>query len=343
MKIISRFVAGTFVVIRRIFFFLSVSLIYCLVFQLFYNLLKYDTAIPYRNINEFFTSTCYNLIPILIIIFLNYFTVFYVFQTPKFTRRFVLKLTLDFFVSYIILFLVNHLFLLIVRFWEPEINVDNTGTILNNILIFFGVETVYYITSSRRLLKKIEYERRKVLQYQYDALKAQINPHFLFNSLNILYSLVSLDVQKSKEFILALSSMYRYILNQQNKRVIKMKEEFDFVDAYISVLKMRFHNQFNVEFIGWENIKNEKIIPYTLQLLIENVTKHNVISTNHPMMVSINITYNAITVSNPIRKKDSDSSSGIGLQYISEQYKIYGVDFRVEDNGKVFTAKIPYL
>ncbi len=328
---------------KKIFFLLSITLLYCVPFQLFYNLLKYDTAIPYETWASFFQSTVYNFVPILVIALLNYFTIFYGFRKKNFTKNFALKLVLDFLISFCILVIVNWLFLFFGKMIIPEIKVDFVGTVLNNVLIFFGIETIYYITSTKRFLQKIAFEKRKVLQYQYDALKAQINPHFLFNSLNILYALVSIDVEKSKEFILALSSMYRYIMEKQNKRTIKLKEEFEFLDAYVSVLEMRFHNQFSVEFTGRELVKNEKIIPYTLQLLIENVTKHNIISTLYPMIISISVEKEFVSVSNPIHKKESESSSGIGLHYISEQYKIYGADFLIEDNGSVFIAKIPYI
>jgi LytS/YehU family sensor histidine kinase len=107
---------------------------------------------------------------------------------------------------------------------------------------------------------------------------------------------------------------------------------------------MRYHHQFEANIFGKENIENKKIIPYTMQLLIENVTKHNIISTQSPMTVNIEFQDSYVLVSNPINNKvTSVKSGGIGLYYITEQYSLYGKIFEIENNGVTFIVKIPYL
>lgn len=328
---------------KKIILFFAIVLAYCIVFFVFYNLLKYDTPIPYKSFKEGVISFGYNIIPILLIIVLNALVVFRLFQKFPLTRKLHVKILFDSAASFLILFFVNEAFLFIGGAFKPDIKLDWVGTLLCNILVFMVVELIYYLIRSRQLLEKAEYARREVIQYQYNALKAQVNPHFLFNSLNILYSLVSIDIKKSKDFILSLSQMYRYIMTQQNRHVIPLSEEMEFLHSYVSVLEMRYHNQFHVEIAGEEFAGEKEIIPYTLQLLIENVTKHNIISTRYPMTVSISIENSHVIVSNPIKLKEIDSSSGIGLKYIAEQYKLHDKCFRVENDGIKFIAKIPYL
>ncbi len=329
--------------LKRLLVIFLLSIVYGIIFQIFYNLLKYDVAIPYKDFLDGFQSFVFNFIPILLLVILNIAIIFKLPQHALVSQHLPLKIGVDLFLSFFILFVINQLFFLIASQSNPELRVDHVGTILSNILIFLCVEIVYYIISSRESIKKAEAARREAIQYQYDALKAQVNPHFLFNSLNILYSLISIDTVKSKEFVLSLSQMYRYIMSQQNKRTIHLKEELEFLHSYISVLKMRYHNQFSIELEGADTIVEREIIPFTLQLLIENVTKHNIISTKHPMTVSITISDNHVTVSNPIKAKDSETPSGIGLNYIMEQYKLYDKAFEVKNDGETFVAKVPYL
>lgn len=327
----------------KIILFFAIVIAYCIIFLVFYNLLRFETPIPYKSFKEGIISLGYNIIPILLIIVFNALVVFKLFQNHPLTHKLPVKILFDSAASFFILFLVNEAFLIIGGMLKPDIKLDWVGTILNNILVFMVIELIYYLISSRRLLEKAEYARREAIQYQYDALKAQVNPHFLFNSLNLLYALVSIDIKKSKEFILSLSQMYRYIMTQQNRHVIPLSDEIEFLHSYVSVLEMRYHNQFRVEITGEDLIEEKKIIPYTLQLLIENVTKHNVISTRYPMAISIAIGESYVTVSNPIKLKETDSSSGIGLKYIAEQYKLHDKCFGVENDSVTFIAKIPYL
>ncbi|WP_313100319.1 histidine kinase [Epilithonimonas sp.] len=331
-------------IFRKFLILPAVVFLYCLFFLIFYNLLKYDKVYPYDDTREMLVNFVYNFFPILAIVILNYFVVFRWKKKIFFSKYVFTKLAFDFIVSLVILLIVNYLFLLIGGIFKPGIKLNWSGTLLNSLLVFFGLETVYYINNSHKSLQKIELARRKAIQYQYDSLKMQINPHFLFNSLNILYSLVSIDVQKSKEFVLALSSMYRYILENQNKQVVLIKDELDFLSSYVSVLEMRYHNQFQVVIKEEEDfLSSQKMIPYTMQLLIENVTKHNVISTRYPMVVEIVVGKNQVTVMNPMKKKTNTAGIGIGLQYISEQYRFHNKFFETADDGKTFTAKIPYL
>lgn len=323
-------------------FFIAVA-VYCLLFLVFYNYLVRGDFELYDSFWQTVRGLLRNFIPTLIVAFSNVLIVFSRPAKSFSTVKIVWKILYDIVLSFIILLVINYISLLIMRLSNPDVIIEWLGTVLNNILILLILEVLYYIISSRESLKREELVRREAIQYQYDALKAQVNPHFLFNSLNILYSLVSVDTKKSKEFILSLAQMYRYILSHQNMETICLSEELGFVRSYVEILEMRYHEQFSVDITCDPGMESRKIIPYTLQLLIENVTKHNVISTRHPMKVTIRAGADGVTVTNPVRIRKSDTSTGIGLKYIASHYKLYNKDFEYGSDSGFFTAKIPYL
>lgn len=310
--------------------------VYYALFQSFYNLVADKTLWPYPTSRHFAISLLHNFIPVLITIIGTWFIIF---KGVK-SRHTIWKLTADVFLSTLLLGIINLVYWLIV----PTSSIDWAGTAFNSIFVLLIIETLYYVKSFLFSLREAERQRALALQYQYDALKAQVNPHFLFNSLNILYSLVSIDQKKSKEFIMALSKTYRYILAQQGKQTIPLTKELEFLYDYVEVLMMRYHNQFDVEVTGETNIGEDIcIVPYTLQLLLENITKHNIISNRHHMRVTIDIGQKALTISNPIVPRNTESSTGIGLSYISRLYSRHNRKFMIENDGHTFRAVVPYL
>lgn len=132
-------------------------------------------------------------------------------------------------------------------------------------------------------------------------------------------------------------------MTQQNRERTLLEDELRFLRSYVEVLEMRYYHQFKVEIRGEESVRKQEIIPFTMQLLIENVTKHNVISQRYPLTISVRISENAITVVNPIRPRTSTTSTGIGLRYITDLYRQYGKDFVHCNDGKVFKAVVPFL
>lgn len=306
-------------------------------FMAFYNSLKYDSIFPYESFAEAWPSLLNNFLAITVIFLLNWFTVFRFVKIKSISYKVILDILLS--LSWV--FVLNWLYLTIHGLYR-EVTVDWAGTFLNDIIILLGIELVYYFQNYNKSRIEIESAARKSLQYKYDALKAQINPHFLFNSLNLLSSLVSLDKEKSKRFIMGLASMYRYILSCEGKETIKVVEELEFLESYVEVLEMRYNNKLIVEFEGTPD-KDARIVPYTMQLLIENVTKHNVISTKFPMKVTIKIMNDGIRVINPIRKRPMPVSGGIGLRYLSELYGLYKKNFTTSSENGVFIADVPFI
>lgn len=306
-------------------------------FQAFYNAMRYGNVFPYTDLPDMMTGASYNFPPILAVFLLNLIIVFRLVRI----RDLKVKICVDVALSIAAACLVNWLYLLITGAFRGAV-VDWAGTILNDIIILLGVEMVYYFTSLSKARRETEEARLQAIQYKYDALKSQINPHFLFNSLNLLYSLVSIDTVRSKHFIRELSRMYRYIMAQQNREQVSVEEEFDFLASYVSVLEMRYNNKFKVTISGSPDNRRH-LIPFTMQLLIENVTKHNAITSKSPMTVSIDISDSEITISNPIYPRETESVSNIGLRYLTQLYASHGKVFHVEKHNGHFTAHIPYL
>lgn len=309
---------------------------YYILFQSFYNMVADKTLWPYDDLHQFCMGVLHNFTPVLFTIMMSWLIVFKGHRSHSSST----KLLVDGALCVLLLFLINGAYTVI----APSSDIDWAGTAFNSIFVFLGVETLYYVHHFKNSVRVAEEQRALALQYQYDALKAQVNPHFLFNSLNLLYSLVSIDQQKSKEFILALSKIYRYILSQQGHQTVSLAQELEFLNDYVEVLMMRYHNQFDVEIGGdLNNAAEVMIVPYTLQLLMENITKHNVISNRHHMRVKINICEDSLVIENPIMLRHTESGARIGLNYINKLYRQHGKEFLIENDGITFRAIVPFL
>lgn len=180
---------------------------------------------------------------------------------------------------------------------------------------------------------------------KFNALKNQLDPHFLFNSLNVLNSLIEENPEKAQAFTTALSKVYRYVLEQKNKDLVSVNEELQFAKTYMTLLKMRFEDSLIFEIP--EKVKNEdsKVVPLSLQLLLENAVKHNVVTSNKPLKISIVEQNNALVVQNNLQVKQVlKKSSGVGLSNIIQRYKLL-TKRRVDINTTKthFTAIIPIL
>lgn len=308
---------------------------YYVVFQMFYNMVAFRNVFPYEDASVLLKGIRLNFTPILIIFLIDMLIVLVLTRRMKGTPKILVDLAL----SLVACFLEDACYLAL----NNNGYVDWAGTVFNNIFIMLGLEVYYYVKNFKESQRLLARQTQLSLQYQMDALKAQVNPHFLFNSLNILYSLVQIDKKKSLDFILALSDMYRYILQQQDKSKVLVSDELKFLESYVEVLKIRYPDHFHVNITGRENISSQRIVPYTVQLLLENVTKHNVISSDQQMTVDITLSADSLTMCNPIHLKTSASSSHVGLRYMTSLYESHGKKFRTVNDGQTFTAIAPFV
>lgn len=186
--------------------------------------------------------------------------------------------------------------------------------------------------------------KREMLSYKYEALRNQINPHFMFNSLNVLSDLVYDDQKLAVNFIHQFSDIYRYVLDSREKELVPLEEELDFIEKFIFLLKTRFENKFEVDLdIQVEN--KDLIVPLALQLLIENAVKHNEVSSANPLKISITRSGNYIVVSNPIKlKKTGDDSKKIGLKNLQQQFSYFtDKELTISTQNNLFTVTLPIL
>ncbi len=260
-----------------------------------------------------------------------------------------------FFVAILMTVLISpSLYYFMMRFWEGVYNINLLGSDPQDNIVFAVIVSVAIsgVLHGRGFIRewKIEAVRSEKLQKEnaeakYETLKNQINPHFLFNNLNVLTNLIHLDQDKAGRFVKQLSDVYRYILEHREKDLIPVKEELKFLESYFFLLKTRFRNGFT--FVS--HLKNPESIlipPLVLQILIENAVKHNVVAEETPLNISIEEDETFIIVQNNLQIKQllRQEYTGVGLQNIIQRYQ-HLADQAVEiiNDGTFFTIKLPKL
>lgn len=180
---------------------------------------------------------------------------------------------------------------------------------------------------------------------KFESLKNQLDPHFLFNSLNVLTSLIGEDQIKAEKFTTKLSKIYRYVLEQRNKDLVPILEELKFAKAYVALLGMRFEDA--VKFSIPDEVSNQdlKIVPLSLQLLLENAVKHNVVSSTKPLEIIIFEENGYLHIENNINPKETiGNSTKVGLQNIVDRYGLISDSkVKITNNNKIFKVSLPLL
>jgi PAS domain S-box-containing protein len=196
------------------------------------------------------------------------------------------------------------------------------------------------LTEARTQLIRLQKEN---LQSQFEVLRQQVNPHFLFNSLNVLTSLIKLEPDLAEKFTEHLSKVYRYVLENKDNDLVDLKTELDFLDAYLFLLNIRFMDKIQVNI----NIDKERtdllILPLALQLLIENAIKHNAMSKKTPLCINLFIDENNyLNVVNNLQERESYiTSTGVGLKNIEHRYLLLNCQHGIYQTDKDFIAKVP--
>lgn len=218
--------------------------------------------------------------------------------------------------------------------------------LLAHSLIFFIFRYVSLEKESTTI--KIEKEKleKENIRSQFEALRQQLNPHFLFNSLNSLKSIIASNPKQAEEFIVQLASVYRYLLNHRSRDVVHLKEEISFIKSYIFLLKIRFEETLRVDLSIEKDLMESLIVPLTLQLLIENAVKHNVISSNQPLVIEISIVDEQyIVIKNKIQPRlEVEGSSNFGLYNLNKQYSfIAEEEITIQKLNDTFIVKVPLI
>jgi LytS/YehU family sensor histidine kinase len=227
----------------------------------------------------------------------------------------------------------------------------NIGAISETVYISMGITLVIsvlltsrsFLFNWRQTAIDAEKFKRESTVARFESLRSQVNPHFLFNSLNALTNLVYEDQDKAAKFIKQLSEVYRYLLETRDKEIVPLEEEKRFLDSYLYLQKIRFGEKLNI-YISLED-KSFMLPPLALQMLVENAIKHNEISEEHPLTIKVYFDNDSIVVENNLQRKSGidENSPGVGLENICKRYEFL-TDRRVEvyQNGK-FVVRLPRI
>ncbi|GAB4160608.1 MAG: histidine kinase [Winogradskyella sp.] len=233
--------------------------------------------------------------------------------------------------------------------WTEFIDTERPEFYISALLITLVISLFFHAVYYYKELQKTKVKEQKVIagaaSARFDALKNQLDPHFLFNSLNVLTSLIEENPDSAQKFTTALSKVYRYVLEQKNKELVTVDEELDFARTYMSLLKMRFEDSIIFEIPDKASNPESKVVPLSLQLLLENAVKHNMVTSSKPLHIKIYEDGNHLVVLNNLQPKQIvKKSSGVGLENIKQRYqllterKVY-----INQREKDFAVAIPML
>jgi len=262
--------------------------------------------------------------------------------------RLILSLLIDILWLSLVVFFVNTVFQILIfhKNFTEVVNVTVYGFQYAFVFLLIGIlalNGILFFKNWKQSAVNEEILKREKLAIEYEALKNQVNPHFLFNSLTALTSLVYTDQEKAVIFIRNFSDVYRYVLEIQGKEIIDLASERKLIESIAFLYKIRYEENLQID-IDLPDTENKFIIPMTLQMLLENAVKHNIISKNQPLRVEIKEKEGFIEVKNNLQTKTVINSSKIGLKNIQSQYKyLSDKEVLVEFTDKFYAVKIPLL
>lgn len=231
-----------------------------------------------------------------------------------------------------------------------NLEVGNTmNTIISSVFITLVISLIVhsksFLTSWREVAINSEKMKKEAMVAKYESLKNQVNPHFLFNSLNALTNLVYENQDLAAKFIKKLSVVYRYVLESRDKELVPLSDELAFVKSYIFLQEIRHEDGLNIS-LPTENIEGSSIVPLALQMLLENAIKHNIVSAEEPLNIDIEIKDALLVVTNNLQKKKSYQVQhvGVGLENIKARYQfLTEVPVTVEETDNIFKVTLPLV
>jgi len=229
------------------------------------------------------------------------------------------------------------------------ISTQNLEFYFRSIIITLVISLFFHAFYLYKMVQDKKVKEQKIIagsaSAKFESLKNQIDPHFLFNSLNVLTSLIEESPENAQKFTSSLSKIYRYVLEQKDKELVSVEEELAFAKTYMNLLKMRFENSVFYEVPEKLSHLEGKVVPLSLQLLLENTVKHNIASENKPLNIRIYEEDGFLIIENNYQKKEVlQGRKGLGLQNIVDRYSlITSRKVLIEQNARVFRVKIPIL
>lgn len=214
-----------------------------------------------------------------------------------------------------------------------------------SILVSAIYEAAYFFFRWKESIAETERIKKERLSSQLEALKNQVNPHFLFNSLNTLASIIPEDPKRAVEFVQKMSAVYRNILDLNEKQVVTLEEELETLDKYMFLVQSRFPENLNFELHIDEVSRQRYVVPMCVQNLVENALKHNVISRKKPLFIKLETKGDELVVTNNLQKKAVETGSmGMGLRNIDNRYRLmFGRRITVEETEQTFGVRVPLV
>lgn len=274
-----------------------------------------------------------------------------IFEMDRFSKkRISIGFVSSFVISIFIIFLLRIVEDVLIEGERFEIFIQNE-TLANyvvTIIITFFVTLAFHAFYFYKAYQENKVNQQKIIagtaSAQFESLKNQIDPHFLFNSLNVLSSLIEENPIAAQKFTTSLSKVYRYVLEQKDKELVSVTEELTFAKTYMNLLLMRFENSITFE-IPENTTEDAKVVPLSLQLLLENCIKHNIVSSSKPLHINISTVDNQLVIENNLQKKEILSDGkGVGLQNIINRYALLTErKVRIFQDEKSFKVYLPLL
>ncbi len=267
------------------------------------------------------------------------------------TKIWLLQLSGLFIFSVLDIIAVNYLWYTII-FDVPFIKVLINGKwiLLSEIIITVVFASIFYSRTFFKFWRKSiinqEKIKRQVIALQYDSLKNQVNPHFLFNSFNTLSSLIEKDKKLATKFLKKLSDVYRYVLDQRDNEIVDLSTELNFVKSYVYLQQIRYNDNLRVNISLSSDTLKYKVVPLSIQMLVENAIKHNIASKEQPLSIDIyDENSDFIIVKNNLQVKNViKDSNGLGLNNIKSRYEFLSdKKFEVIKSADEFIAKVPII
>ena len=268
--------------------------------------------------------------------------------------RVILGIVATFFVNVVLVLLCNYVTYILIldknpsEFFSGNMGISNWITINIALLVSAILHAKSFMEEWKKSTRKEVVEQKliaKSANAQFESLKNQLDPHFLFNSLNVLSSLIDENPNQAQRFTSSMSKIYRYVLEQKDKELVTVEAELDFAKTYCDLLKTRFEDSVNFDFKVTENDKKGFVVPLSLQLLLENCIKHNFATSAKPLLIKIYSENGILIIENNLQAREQvKESAGIGISNIVQRYSLLTKqNVFIEKSEDFFKVKLPIL
>ncbi len=270
------------------------------------------------------------------------------------TKRTIWAIAGTLILNFILTYLLNFIFYVLIQkvsideFFSEKYNFINWFYVNFALLVSTFLHARGFMIAMKQSAQTEIIEQKliaKSANAQFESLKNQLDPHFLFNSLNVLSALIEENPSQAQDFTSSMSKIYRYVLEQKDKELVSVEEELDFAKTYSELLKTRFEEAVQFQFDVSENTKHQFVVPLSLQLLLENVIKHNFATAQKPLVVKIYSDQENLMIENNLQQRDPENDrKGIGLANIVQRYSLLTKrNVYIEKSNEFFRVKIPIL